>query len=78
MKDVLWPKFGGEGEGDVGVDCREVIGGASSTNGTLNCDFLGAELVNVDDDDDEGSAVPRDSKVEILDCRAAEGMEGLT
>lgn len=75
-KDVLWPKSGGEGEGDVEVDCRGVIGGekGASSKGPLNCDFLGAELVNVDDDDDRGSALLKDSNVNILDWRAAEGM----
>jgi hypothetical protein len=74
IKDILWPRFGGEGEGDAGEGCRGVIGGENgvSSKGTLKCDFL--ELVNVGDDDDEASALPRDSNVEILDCRAADGM----
>ena len=79
MREVLWPKFGGEGEGDTDGDGRGVIEGENgvSSREPLNCDFLGIE-VTVDDDDDEASPPPpRDSKVEILDCRVAEGIAGL-
>lgn len=61
MKEVLWPRFGGEGEGEYGF--REVS--------SLNWDFLGIE------EEEEGVVAPRDSKAEILDCRAADGMEVL-
>jgi hypothetical protein len=76
MRDVLWPKFGGEGEGDVGGDCREVIGAKKEVS-LLKCDFLDTGANVEDDNDDEGKdgAAPRDSNVDILDCRAAEGME---